>query len=190
MKKNLLTFLCAICISAVAFATKTITVAEDADIPSYALPIYTKNAITQASVVQQVYLQSEIGETSKQISKLTFYVKNKSTTNSLSQCTRSVQVWLDEVDLDSMVITKSGTYEAKFAYNYAACTNQPGKKVYEGSITTPSLSASGTGSYDITLTDNCLRSAIEIAIFLIKRTYVTVNISGRNITKNKPRFVS
>ena len=197
MKKNLLTFLCAICISAVAFATKTITVAEDADIPSYALPIYTKNAITQASVVQQVYLQSEIGETSKQISKLTFYVKNKSTTNSLSQCTRSVQVWLDEVDLDSMVITKSGTYEAKFAYNYAACTNQPGKKVYEGSITTPSLSASGTGSYDITFASSFLwsgsKKALLLTIFDVSKSNVTDNIAQnlRHLIKltDEPRFI-
>ena len=195
--RKITTLLFAICIGIAAFAVpETITVGEDASTASYALPFDSEVATDKSSVSQQLYTQSDLGVSAKSISKITFYIKNKSTSSDLVSISRNVQVWMNEIDLvgDSFPINKTGENVALFGFVYSNCTYKPGTKVYEGSITTPALSAGGENTYDVTFSTPFVWSGTKSALILTVYDVTKTNVGAANLrhiikSVNEPRFI-
>lgn len=119
-------------------------------IKSYALPIYFNGGTVWGSVVQQIYLASELTAQDAEagdINAITFYysAKDDQTVTALS---RNIQIWLMEVSAskDSFVVETvpksayANDYLSKYLYG---ADKKAGIKVYEGPLATEAVS-SGT----------------------------------------------
>lgn len=100
----------------------------------------------KTSFSQSIYTKSELGASAKEITAIEFFI-HTSVANSSS---RTLQVWIKEIDKDSFVINES---DAQFYLVYDEISGTPkqylpGTKVFDGSVTIPT-----SGSYTITFDD-------------------------------------
>ena len=121
------------------------TIFPNADVASYALPLSYFHQTYAGSVTQQIYWAEELtdqGASAGNINSITFYYTAAAGTTA-SAYSRNVQIYLMEVanTVDEYSIENNGTdYVSHFLYNNS--TNKAGTKVYEGALSTQSVTAS------------------------------------------------
>lgn len=148
MKKSFLTSLCALCtLFLIPSAVKATdyTIFPDADVPSYALPLSYFHQTYAGSITQQIYWAEELtdnGASAGDINAITFYYTAAAGTTA-SAYSRNIQIYLMEVEntTDVYTITKpSSDWVSTFLHDNS--TKKAGTKVYEGALSTQSVTAS------------------------------------------------
>lgn len=147
MKNNLLTLFV---LSALSFIPSSVmatnyTIFPDADVASYALPLSYIQQSYAGSITQQIYWAEELtdqGAAAGNINAITFYYTAAAGTTA-SAYSRNIQIYLMEVDntTDVYSIAKpSSDWVSHFMYDNS--TKKAGTKVYEGALSTQSVTAS------------------------------------------------
>lgn len=144
MKKNLLTLLSFILVSMSVNATDY-TVFPEADVASYALPLSYIQQSYAGSVTQQIYWAEELtdqGASAGNINSITFYYTAAAGTTA-SAYSRNIQIYLMEVENTTDVYSISKpSYDWVSHFLYDNSTKKAGTKVYEGALSTQSVTAS------------------------------------------------
>ncbi len=148
MRKILFTLLCAF--SALFFLPNAVvatdyTIFPDADVASYALPLSYFHQTYAGSITQQIYWAEELtdqGATAGSINSITFYYTAAAGTTA-SAYSRNIQIYLMEIDntTDEYTITKP-SYDWVSSFLHDNSTKKAGTKVYEGALSTQSVTAS------------------------------------------------
>ena len=148
-------FLTIVALSALLFVPNAVkatdyTLFPNADVASYALPIYNSGTY-YGSITQQIYWAEELtdqGATAGDINSITFYYTAKVGTTA-SALNRTIQIWLMEVanttDVYSIeaVPWSNGLGSDNLSYFLRDnTTNKAGTKVYEGAFSTESVTSS------------------------------------------------
>lgn len=125
--------------SGTAVASRVLPIATQAHSSMYPRNIYT-------SFSQSIYTKEELGASAKEITAIEFFIH----TSAAGSASRTLQVWIKEIEKDSFVINES---DAQFylVYDEISGTSKkylPGTKVFDGSVTIPA-----SGSYTITFDD-------------------------------------
>lgn len=179
-----------------AFATDYI-VGDSVGI-GYVMPIYTDGAKTYGSVTQQIILASDLtseGATAGDISALTFYYTPKAGISSVGAMSRTIQIYLMTMNVDSFMIDTSNSNHIKFLCNGS---NKVGTKVFEGTFATDALTAlqqvkSKTITFDSNFSWDGTNNLV-LTIFDMSPTSSTIgSTSSTNLrfvlaATDKPRF--
>ena len=150
MKKHLLTFLAvfmAVFTFNRAYATDY-TVEPNPAIKSNTLPLFMNSASVMGSLTQQIFLAEELLDdddnraSAGNITALTFYYAVKDGKTSAPALTRSIEIWLMQIDNSIDAYTYDNTsaygslYKAKFLYGAG---NKAGTKVFDGDLETRAI---------------------------------------------------
>ena len=137
--------LCAFLFFSVSSRAADYTIFPDADVPSYALPLSYFHQTYAGSITQQIYWAEELtdqGATAGSINSITFYYTAAAGTTA-SAYSRNIQIYLMEIDntTDEYTITKPSYYWVS-SFLHDNSTKKAGTKVYEGALSTQSVTAS------------------------------------------------
>lgn len=151
-------------VAAITLNATDYTIFPDANVASYALPIAYINESHAGSITQQIYWAEELtdqGATSGNINSITFYYTAAAGTTAAAY-SRDIQIYLMEVDntTDVYSITKP-SYDWVSHFLYDGTTKKAGTKVYDGKLTTESV----TSSNPINLSTDVKTITVPITVF-------------------------
>ena len=197
MKKSFLTSLCALCtlflIPSAVKATKTDPIPSGIATTSRVLPFTTASTNTPYQITgavytsfsQAIYTKEELGASANEITAVEYFIKS----GSGSATTRTLQVWIKEIEKDSFVINPS---DARFYLIYDTISKGstaylPGTKVFSGNVEIPT-----SGSYTITF-DNAFSWSGNKNICVTVADLTKIDCSNHSIRHaiiptDRPRF--
>lgn len=142
--KKIITICTTIMVALASFAADY-TIFPNADVASYALPISYFHQTYAGSITQQIYWAEELtdqGATAGNINSITFYYTAAAGTTA-SAYSRNIQIYLMEVDNTTDVYSISKpSYDWVSKFLYDETTKKAGTRVYEGALSTQSVTAS------------------------------------------------
>lgn len=206
--KRISTLICAIIVAASTFSptyATDYTVEPNQAIKSNTLPLFLNSATIKGSLTQQIFLAEELlddddnAATAGDITALTFYYAVKDGKTSAPALTRSIEIWLMQIDnsIDAYTYDNTSAYEggklykAKFLYGTG---NKAGTKVFDGDLKTKDIgiadgkksvkldisafSWDGTSNIVMTVLDKST-DAIGTEVYDNLRFYITETTPGR-----------